>query len=338
MTAFKVIVSILSVVVLIANGVVCTLVFVHRHLRTHTNGFIVSLAMSDILVGITLFLHYALNVHGPLALNVLYTTSLLASVTNLTAVTFDRHLACTQPFNYSNIIAKHFTKIVVFCWIAAVTTSLLPLSWANSEPSSAALALHVYQVCILILGIAAPFVWIFFSYLRIFRQVSKIVKREKKIAKSVMYAHEPCERGRRVCSEAKIAKILSVIAVMFVLSWLPIIWTTLVYAIGQPRLFPEALKYVSPLTLALGSIVNPVLYSLKKPDFRHVCNRMCCFILTPRISFDGNNVSAALNSKNAFTQAATITKSPSTVPLKLMEQRHDLQSKDNSTNELLTQD
>lgn len=182
MTAFKVIVSILSVVVLIANGVVCTLVFVHRHLRTHTNGFIVSLAMSDILVGITLFLHYALNVHGPLALNVLYTTSLLASVTNLTAVTFDRHLACMQPFNYSNIIAKHFTKIVVFCWTAAVTTSLLPLSWANSEPSSAALALHVYQVCILILGIAAPFVWIFFSYLRIFRQVSKIVKREKKIS------------------------------------------------------------------------------------------------------------------------------------------------------------
>lgn len=101
---------------------------------------------------------------------------------------------------------------------------------------------------------------------------------------------------------------------------------------------PKAIKYASPFTLALGSIVNPVLYSLKKPDFRHVCNKMCCFILTPRISFDGNNLSTALNSKNAFTRAATITKSPSTVPLKLMEQRHDLQSKDNSTNELLTQD
>ena len=335
MRASSVIVSVLSVVVLIANGAVCILVCLNRNLRTYTNGFIVSLAMSDILVGITLFMQYALDFEEPVALNILYTTALVASVANVTAVTFDRHLACTQPFTYENIISKYFIKIVLFCWIAAVTTALLPLSWTNNE-TLAALALQIYQICILTLGIAAPYVWIFMCYVQIFRQVSKIVKRERKIAKSVGEPRLSWEREKKVCSEAKIAKIFCVIAAMFILSWLPIIWTTLVYAIGRPRLLPNAMLYISPFTLALGSIVNPILYSLKKSDFKHECKKICCFIPLPRITFNWDNL-PTLNSNRTFTLATSITKYPSTVELQLVERRNGLQSNDNSASDLFTQ-
>ena len=281
-------ISILAVLVMIANGAVCILVCLNRNLRTYTNGFIVSLALSDILVGVTLFLQYALSMDSPVALNILYTTALVGSVANLSAVTFDRHLACMKPFNYTSIIAKYFGTIVIFCWITAVTSGVLPLSWAESHV--AALALKIYQFCILILGIGAPYVWIFVCYLQIFRQVHKIVKREKRIAKTVQGGHFKDSRARRVSSEAKVAKVFGVIAVMFMLSWLPIIWTTLVYAVGKPHLLPEAMTVLSPFTLAFGSLINPLLYSFMKPDFRTVCKKLIYLNSLPRFSFKEENL------------------------------------------------
>ena len=282
-------ISVLAVVVIIANTAVCLLVCIKRNLRTYTNGFIVSLAVSDILVGVTLFLQYALSMDSPVALNILYTTALVGSVANLSAVTFDRHLACMKPFNYAEIIAKHFGTIVTFCWITAVTSAVLPVCWLDSDV--AALALKIYQFCILILGIAAPYIWIFSCYLRIFRQVRKIVKREKQITNSVHGKSLKESTAKRVSSEAKVAKVFGVIALMFVLSWLPIIWTTLVHAVGKPHLMPEAITALSPFTLAFGSIINPVIYSFMKPDFRTVCKNLFYSNALPQLSFKEGNCS-----------------------------------------------
>lgn len=288
-TEIKIPLSILAILVMFANGAVCALVCINRNLRTYTNGFIVSLAVSDILVGITLFLQYALSIDAAVTLNILYTTSLIGSVANLSAVTFDRHLACMKPFKYADTIAKYFVPIVTSCWIMAVTSAVLPLSWADSQV--AGLALRTYQFCILILGIAAPYVWIFICYLRIFRQVCKIVKQEKELVHSVKGCASADLRTRRVSSEAKVAKVFGVIAVMFVLSWLPIIWTTLVHALGKPQLLPKGMTLLSPFTLAFGSIINPVLYSFMKPDFRSVVRKILHLKTVPQVSLREENLS-----------------------------------------------
>lgn len=299
---------------MIANGAVCLLVCINRNLRTYTNGFIVSLAVSDILVGVTLFLQYALSVVSPVALNILYTTALVGSVANLSAVTFDRHLACMKPFNYAEIIAKYFGTIVTLCWITAVTSAVLPVCWLDSDV--AALALKIYQFCILILGIAAPYIWIFLCYLRIFRQVRKIVKREKEITNSVHGRSLNESTANRVSSEAKVAKVFGVIAVMFVLSWLPIIWTTLVYAVGKPHLLPEAITVLSPFTLAFGSIINPVIYSFMKPDFRTVGRKLLYSNALPQFSFKDEICS---QNKDEFLGISRITV-PSVVHSQSLEQ------------------
>lgn len=316
MTTAKIVIpiSVLAVLVMIANGAVCLLVCINRNLRTYTNGFIVSLAVSDILVGVTLFLQYALSVVSPVALNILYTTALVGSVANLSAVTFDRHLACMKPFNYAEIIAKYFGTIVTLCWITAVTSAVLPVCWLDSDV--AALALKIYQFCILILGIAAPYIWIFLCYLRIFRQVRKIVKREKEITNSVHGRSLNESTANRVSSEAKVAKVFGVIAVMFVLSWLPIIWTTLVYAIGKPHLLPEAITVLSPFTLAFGSIINPVIYSFMKPDFRTVGRKLLYSNALPQFSFKDEICS---QNKDEFLGISRITV-PSVVHSQSLEQ------------------
>ena len=291
MTSAKTVIpiSVLAVLVMVANSAVCLLVCIKKNLRTYTNGFIVSLAVSDILVGVTLFLQYTLSMDSPIALNILYTTSLVGSVANLSAVTYDRHLACMKPFNYVQFISKYFGTIVTLCWITAVTSAVLPVCWLDSDV--AALALKIYQFSILILGIAVPYIWIFFCYLQIFRQVRKIVKREKQITNSVHGRSNKESTVKRVFSEAKIAKVFGTIAAMFVLSWLPIIWTTLVYAVGKPHLLPEAIADLSPFTLAFGSIINPIIYSFMKPDFRAVCKKLLFPNTLPQFSFKAENCS-----------------------------------------------
>ena len=277
--------SILSVLIIIANGAVCLLVGIKRNLRTYTNGFVVSLAISDALVGITLFLHYALAVESSVTLNIFYTTALVGSVANLSAVTFDRHLACTRPFHNKDIIAKYFIRIITFCWLIAVTCAVLPICWMNAD--FAAIALKVYQFSILIFAIATPYTLIFLCYWQIFRQIRKAVKRDKKLARSVRRSfHKPM---KNISSEAKVAKVFVVISVMFVISWLPIIWTTLVVAIDKPQLLPHILVVISPFTLAFGSIINPMLYSFMKPDFKIVCRRLLPWRSPSRFSSPDRN-------------------------------------------------
>ena len=306
----KIPLSILAVLVMFTNGVVCFLVCINKNLRTYTNGFIVSLAVSDILVGVTLFLQYALSVKEAVTLNILYTTALVGSVANLSAVTFDRYVACMRPFNYANTIVKSFFPIVAFCWIMAVVCAVIPLSWTDSDV--AGLALRIYQICILLLGIAIPYVCIFISYVRISRQVRKIVTRERKLVNSVKACPRADLRARRVSSEAKVTKVFVVIAVMFVLSWLPIIWTTLVYALGKPQLLPKHVALLSPFTLAFGSIVNPLLYSFMKPDFKSVFRKLFHLNKVPQRSRREQHLSR--NNTSEFPAPSAVT-TPSTLNL-----------------------
>ena len=69
-------------------------------------------------------------------------------------------------------------------------------------------------------------------------------------------------------SEAKVAKVFLAIVIIFVLSWLPVIYMTTVASVNRQDLAPVALQKASLLTVALSSLANPLLYAFMKEDFR----------------------------------------------------------------------
>ena len=259
-------IAILSVLVVLANVTICFLVIANKSLRTYTNGFLVSLAISDILLGGVLF-PVLLTIPESIASGYLISVVLLSGVASHCCITFDRFIAVRHPFSYSYLIEKYFAKVLLTAWIVAVAFSLIPLCWdTNSQ-----LTVHkVYIFVEIVVFIFIPYLLMFIAYCLIFGTLREHFKLLREMAISISRR----EQAQRLSSEAKVAKVCLILIATFVLCWLPIIYMTSAMAVGKPEIVPVLLPTVSKFTLALSSLINPILYSFKKEDFRSAVKKI----------------------------------------------------------------
>ena len=264
------------VLIVVTNSCVCLLVYSYTSLRTYTNGIVVSLAVSDILTGALVL---PLYIAAPTFDGTGYFVSaiMLTGVANVCAVTLDRYLAIKKPFVYHTVMERHFWKLIASSWTLPIAISIIPLSF-NSE--NVFLANSIYLFLLQGLGVIVPYIFVFVAYYQIFQQARTIVKRiRRESSLSWRAVDKRTERKRDVDSEAKVAKMFSVIAISFILSWMPVIYLTSVGAAVEDQgllklLSPEWLTVPSLFTIALGSMVNPVIYSFFKPDFRRILKKL----------------------------------------------------------------
>lgn len=141
-----IILAIINLVILCGNSLVIAAVITTRKLRTNTNTFIVSLACSDILLGIFVIPFSAsleILKFWPfgdiwcsmwLSIDVFLCT---ASILNLCAISFDRYLAVTKPMQYSNAMSRRRSKVLVATvWILSVLICIPPLLGWNDKTST----------------------------------------------------------------------------------------------------------------------------------------------------------------------------------------------------------
>ena len=269
--------SVLSAFVVVSNTLVCFLVFSQRRMRNYTNGFVVSLALSDIMTGVTLFIQYNTELHhvSRLIVNIIYSFVFICGVANLCAVTFDRYLAVTRPFLYKTSIAKVFKISIPLLWVLSLLIASLPLAWEGHNNKDL-LAHKVYILSCSIGFSIISYVFIISANICIFRIVRRFVQKEKLIRVSV-YIGKSDSKGfraaRKISSEGKVARVFVIVALMFVLSWFPTIFYTAAVALDKGTSVPTVMTQMSPFTIVLGSAVNPVLYSFMKPDFRRALQK-----------------------------------------------------------------
>lgn len=91
--------STLSILIVVSNVFVCSLVCFNKAPRSYTNWLIVSLAVSDILPGGVL-LPVLLIKPSSIIPNYLACMILLSGVANLCSVTYDRYVAIIKPLEY----------------------------------------------------------------------------------------------------------------------------------------------------------------------------------------------------------------------------------------------
>lgn len=268
----------LSLLIVVTNSCVCLLVYLHAKLRSYTNGFVVSLAVSDILTG-ALLLPLYISVPEFNGTGYIVSAILLTGVANVCAVTLDRYLAIAKPFIYYAVMTRHFVKFIVGSWVLPMVISIIPLIWS----SDAGLAHTIYLFLIQGLGVVVPYIFVCTAYYLIFHEARHIVRRLRRESSLSWRNHEDKNKGRKnsntMASEAKVAKMFALIAISFILSWLPVLYLTSVISAVDKRelvdkLSPAWLLDFSLFTVALGSMVNPVVYSFFKPDFRRIIKRM----------------------------------------------------------------
>ena len=165
--------ALLIAVTVFGNILVCTAFCLCRELRNITNQFVVSLAISDLLVGfgsMPLWLVYQLGgwpVYSPiytwwLCLDIVTGT---ASIMNLVIISVDRYYAITSPYQYQFKLTRTRAKMaVVFVWgysfiVAAIRAPpFYSQSWSAYYPYVVATASFFVPLPVMI-----------FCYVQIFR-------------------------------------------------------------------------------------------------------------------------------------------------------------------------
>ena len=252
---------VLAAQIVIIDLSVRALVARFKFLRTYTNGFVVSLAISDLLTGAVFF---PIHLHKDCSLiGFTYTLIVFAGVTNTCAVTFDRHTAITRPLVYYLIISKYFIIIIVTSWLIPFLLCLLPLFW-NTDATSLS---HKVLLSFLLIGVnlIASFL-IFVAYLRILRKVHNSLKLRQR--------HCNLSVQSRTFIEGRVARVSTIACTSFALSWFPILYITTMSIIGRNDLTPQWLPVLSDFTVPLASIVNPLFYSCMKPDFASALRKL----------------------------------------------------------------
>lgn len=137
--------ALLIVWTLLGNFAVCTAVFRYRHLRAKvTNIFIVSLALSDLLVALLVmpwkavaevagFWPFGAFCKTWLSCDIMCST---ASILNLCVISVDRYWAISSPFRYERTMNRKVASIMIgVIWIVSVVISVVPvqLDWHRAE-------------------------------------------------------------------------------------------------------------------------------------------------------------------------------------------------------------
>ena len=134
---FKVGLVIVGVLTIFGNGTVMYFIISKHRLRTKTNFMVISLAVSDLLVGTCIIPSFLACMYvscDNLLSKLFYDAFLFVSVCNLCCITFDRFLAVTRPLRYHmSITRKTVISMIVVSWIVPSIVSLVPVTWLYSN-------------------------------------------------------------------------------------------------------------------------------------------------------------------------------------------------------------
>ena len=257
----------LSILAIVGNGFIIFFVGSKRQLRTKTNAFVVSLAVADFCVGLSVIpLPFfcgssckwsQTGVSWPKLVRWLFGYS---SVTNLCSLVLDRYIAVVKPLKYLTFMTSRRVKqMIFFSWAIPVVVGILPLSYVISPKP---VFLHVSIWLVMILFEFSPCFMLIFCV----GSMVHVVLKQRRVRAARMLANE-LRFNHRVpfkTHEKATVKIMGIVVGLFLLCYGIFIRCSIV---SYPASCEDA-EYKLPI-LVLNSAVNPFVYALLKRDINN---------------------------------------------------------------------
>ncbi|XP_074632762.1 QRFP-like peptide receptor [Acropora palmata] len=249
-----------AVAIVILNALTIIVYVKERSLRKRSLYLVINQAVADMFVGASLIIFFLLRGHmcelwtihpfiPPLVL--LCSVSPLASLINLAAISLERTHATFRPFKHRLVKNEIFGAAAAIVWIAAGAISTGFLSEMIFNPSD----IEVRRIFFFpyLLSFLFCLLTIIVSYLSITIKIVYGTQSHHRSATS---------RGR------KLTKTLVIVTVVSLLLTLPYIIMMFCEILQLCSSIPLDLSLSFELMFYANSLVNPVLYAFRMPEFK----------------------------------------------------------------------
>ncbi|KAM9342330.1 trace amine-associated receptor 13c-like [Pholidichthys leucotaenia] len=275
----NILLSSISVITVVLNLLIIISISHYRQLHTPTNILLLSLAVSDFLVGLLsmpgeIFRKTACWFLGDLMCslyNYVMLTITSASIGTIVLISVDRYVAICAPLHYPTRVTLARGKFCVcLCWLCSVFYISLLVKDELADPGRRK---SCYGECVITIGLIESFVDLILTfiipvsvililYMRIFVVAVSQARAMRSHVKGVTHLHSVTLTAKR--SELKAARTLSVLVIMFLICFCPFYIVSLA---GYETLSISAEFYILHL-FTFNSCINPVIYALFYPWFR----------------------------------------------------------------------
>ncbi|XP_073232879.1 histamine H2 receptor-like [Porites lutea] len=262
--------------ILAANGIEIVLMAWKETLRTVSNMFLVSLAVSDFLfglVGIPLYIICSLEISFKACVSSVLVVrfTAISSVFHLLVIACDRYAIIVHSMTYHQRLTKpRATVLITFIWSLAFLSSFIQLSWYNVSSNSLTITEgkvqfdRVYLLFVLVVFLLMPLLSMLLAYSHILlislRHIFAVRRRQRNLD----------QRLAPIVHDLRGTFILATMMLIFIGCWLPFFLQMLqdhipekFFVINQNWGFCVIiyLRFIPPLT-------NPLLCAFCKRDFR----------------------------------------------------------------------
>uniref|UniRef100_A0A3P8UZX6 G-protein coupled receptors family 1 profile domain-containing protein n=1 Tax=Cynoglossus semilaevis TaxID=244447 RepID=A0A3P8UZX6_CYNSE len=274
-------VSCIIVLTAVLNLLVIISISHFRQLHTTTNLLLLSLAVSDCLVGILLmpflllFQYPACRSFCDIACVVSYFLSFVlvsVSVGNMVLISVDRYIAICNPMFYTTRVTLGRVKLSVgICWICSLVHSCWILRDVLKQPNAyrtscgeCVIVVNLAEgVVDLVVTFAAPILVIVILYLRVFVVAVSQARAMRSHITTVELGRSKTTKAEK--SELKAARVLGIVVVVFLLCSFPYYGFTLA---AESGLVSDSSYSIVVWFMYSNSTLNPVIYVVFYPWFK----------------------------------------------------------------------
>ncbi|NXA24731.1 AA3R protein, partial [Ibidorhyncha struthersii] len=268
--------SVIGILAVVGNALVIWAVKLNPALQKTTFFYIVSLALTDIAMGILVMplavmvsLGIVTHFYSCLFMCCLMMVFSHASILSLLAIAVDRYLRVKLSIGYrAAVTKKRICVILGLCWLVSVLVGLVPmLGWNRRTGSSSYIECHYLAVMRMDYVVYFSFfAWILLPLL-IMCALYTAIFYNMWIKQSLSSASPP--GGGTVCGkEYKMVKYLALILFLFALCWLPLGILNCISYFCPSCTIPQPLMYLGILLSHANSAMNPVVYAFKIQAFK----------------------------------------------------------------------
>ncbi|XP_038048203.1 prolactin-releasing peptide receptor-like [Patiria miniata] len=282
--------SLVGVLGLLGNFLVCVVILKVRAMQTRTNAFIFNQAVIDFFGSVVIILQTDVPLPDPLPndargwiwchiwiSNFMIIIFFVSSTFNLLALTLERYFAIVHPYKYQATFAKYprlkVGLTIAFCWTFGVLIKIYTIMIVENTPdgrctprpipgSQAIGILTVFIQYILPVGV------MLFAYVRTSVELKRQANRSGPSTVATAPGAPESMSDSLLRARRNTFKTLMIVFITFLVCWSPNQIIFLLWNFGWGAKFTDWYFLLSLALIASNSCVNPFIYALKYKQFR----------------------------------------------------------------------